>query len=122
MRPTNFARRILYWLSVAVGLVLAIVPLPEWLSPVRPDLAGETAAWSFVDLGGGGEGQAAMIGFGDQRLRDHVMRGLIERGGEAQQLDLVPAIDQPDIDHGGAAEGQRAGLVENGGADAGQRF
>jgi rod shape-determining protein MreD len=39
MRPSNFGRRILYWLSVALGLVLAIVPLPEWLSPVRPDLA-----------------------------------------------------------------------------------
>ncbi len=39
MRPTNFARRVLYWLSVAMGLVLAIVPLPEWLGPVRPDLA-----------------------------------------------------------------------------------
>jgi rod shape-determining protein MreD len=39
VRPTNFARRVLYWLSVAMGLVLAIVPLPEWLGPVRPDLA-----------------------------------------------------------------------------------
>jgi len=34
-----FARRLLYWISMAAGLVLAIVPLPEWLDPVRPDLA-----------------------------------------------------------------------------------
>ena len=33
------ARRLLYWTSMAVGLVLAIVPLPGWLDPVRPDLA-----------------------------------------------------------------------------------
>ena len=34
-----FTRRLLYWISVAAGLVLAIVPLPDWLDPVRPDLA-----------------------------------------------------------------------------------
>ena len=34
-----FARRLLYWISMAAGLVLAIVPLPSWLDPVRPDLA-----------------------------------------------------------------------------------
>jgi len=39
MRRGNFARRLLYWASVAAGLVLAVVPLPEWLSPARPDLA-----------------------------------------------------------------------------------
>ncbi len=39
MRPTDFSRRFIYWLSVAAGLVLAIVPLPDWLDPVRPDLA-----------------------------------------------------------------------------------
>jgi rod shape-determining protein MreD len=39
MRHGTFTRRLLYWLSVVAGLVLAIVPLPEWLSPVRPDLA-----------------------------------------------------------------------------------
>jgi rod shape-determining protein MreD len=39
MRSSNFARRLLYWASVAAGLVLAIVPLPEWLGPARPDLA-----------------------------------------------------------------------------------
>lgn len=39
MRAGNFSRRLLYWLSVALGLVLALVPLPEWLGPVRPDLA-----------------------------------------------------------------------------------
>jgi rod shape-determining protein MreD len=39
MNRSNFWRRILYWLTVAAGLVLAIVPLPDWLDPVRPDLA-----------------------------------------------------------------------------------
>ena len=39
MRQSTFTRRLLYWLSVAAGLVLAIVPLPDWLSPARPDLA-----------------------------------------------------------------------------------
>ena len=34
-----FARRLLYWISMAAGLVLAIVPLPGWLDPFRPDLA-----------------------------------------------------------------------------------
>jgi len=34
-----FVRQVLYWLSMAAGLVLAIVPLPNWLDPVRPDLA-----------------------------------------------------------------------------------
>ena len=39
MRQGMFGRRILYWFSVAVGLTLAIVPLPGWLDAVRPDLA-----------------------------------------------------------------------------------
>src|SRR5512137_1978963 len=39
MRPTMFMRRLLYWASVAAGLVLAIVPLPTWLDAARPDLA-----------------------------------------------------------------------------------
>ena len=39
MRSGNFSRRIAYWLSVAAGLVFAIVPLPDWLDPLRPDLA-----------------------------------------------------------------------------------
>jgi rod shape-determining protein MreD len=39
MSRGTFGRRILYWLTVATGLVLAIVPLPDWLDPVRPDLA-----------------------------------------------------------------------------------
>ncbi|RPI12748.1 MAG: rod shape-determining protein MreD [Lysobacterales bacterium] len=39
MKPGNFTRRLLYWASVAAGLVLAIVPLPAWLDVVRPDLA-----------------------------------------------------------------------------------
>jgi len=40
MRPMSmFARRLLYWISMAAGLVLAIVPLPGWLDSVRPDLA-----------------------------------------------------------------------------------
>ena len=38
-QPSLFARRLLYWLSMAAGLVLAIVPRPSWLDPVRPDLA-----------------------------------------------------------------------------------
>ncbi|MGI9245105.1 MAG: rod shape-determining protein MreD [Steroidobacteraceae bacterium] len=38
-QQSAFARRLLYWLSMAAGLVLAIVPLPGWLDPVRPDLA-----------------------------------------------------------------------------------
>ena len=39
MRPSNFTRRLLYWVSVALGLVLAIVPLPAWLGAARPDFA-----------------------------------------------------------------------------------
>jgi rod shape-determining protein MreD len=39
MRRDMLGRRILYWFSVAVGLVLQIVPLPAWLDAVRPDLA-----------------------------------------------------------------------------------
>jgi rod shape-determining protein MreD len=34
-----FVRRLMYWASMAAGLVLAIVPLPSWLDPARPDLA-----------------------------------------------------------------------------------
>ena len=29
MRQSMFTRRLLYWISVAAGLVLAIVPLPD---------------------------------------------------------------------------------------------
>ena len=39
MRRGLFGRRLMYWASVAAGLVLAIVPLPNWLDAVRPDLA-----------------------------------------------------------------------------------
>jgi rod shape-determining protein MreD len=38
-QQSTFVRRLLYWISMAAGLVLAIVPLPAWLDPVRPDLA-----------------------------------------------------------------------------------
>jgi rod shape-determining protein MreD len=39
MRADSQSRRLLYWLSVAAGLVFAIVPLPSWLDTARPDLA-----------------------------------------------------------------------------------
>jgi rod shape-determining protein MreD len=39
MRADSFTRRIMYWASVAAGLVFAIVPLPGWLDAARPDLA-----------------------------------------------------------------------------------
>ena len=39
MRSSDFSRRLLYWITVALGLVLAIVPLPDWLAPLRPDIA-----------------------------------------------------------------------------------
>lgn len=39
MRQSAFAQRLRYWGSVAAGLVLAVVPLPDWLDPLRPDLA-----------------------------------------------------------------------------------
>jgi rod shape-determining protein MreD len=39
MRADPSARRLAYWLSVAAGLVFAIVPLPGWLDAARPDLA-----------------------------------------------------------------------------------
>ena len=39
MRGDDFGSRFAYWFSVAIGLVLAIVPLPDWLDPVRPDIA-----------------------------------------------------------------------------------
>jgi rod shape-determining protein MreD len=32
-------RRLVYWASVAAGLVFAIVPLPGWVDTARPDLA-----------------------------------------------------------------------------------
>jgi rod shape-determining protein MreD len=39
MRGDDFGRRLAYWLSVAAGLVIAIVPLPRSLDPYRPDVA-----------------------------------------------------------------------------------
>jgi rod shape-determining protein MreD len=39
MRRGTLGRRILYWISVALGLALSIVPLPGWLDALRPDLA-----------------------------------------------------------------------------------
>jgi rod shape-determining protein MreD len=39
VRRSDFSRRLLYWITVALGLVLAIVPLPDWLAPLRPDIA-----------------------------------------------------------------------------------
>jgi len=39
MRRGMLGRRILYWLSVAAGLALSIVPLPGWLDAARPDFA-----------------------------------------------------------------------------------
>src|SRR5262245_46257872 len=38
-QQSMLVRRLLYWASMAAGLVLAIVPLPAWLDPARPDLA-----------------------------------------------------------------------------------
>ena len=39
MKRGMLGRRVMYWISVAVGLALAIVPLPSWLDAARPDLA-----------------------------------------------------------------------------------
>lgn len=39
MRSSDLSRRLLYWFTVALGLVLAIVPLPDWIAPLRPDVA-----------------------------------------------------------------------------------
>ena len=39
MRGDDFGSRFAYWFSVAIGLVLAIVPLPDRFDPVRPDIA-----------------------------------------------------------------------------------
>jgi rod shape-determining protein MreD len=39
VRRSDLSLRFLYWASVATGLVLSIVPLPDWLAPARPDLA-----------------------------------------------------------------------------------
>ena len=39
MRGDDLSSRFAYWFSVAIGLVLAIVPVPDWLDPVRPDIA-----------------------------------------------------------------------------------
>ena len=39
MRGDDLSSRFAYWFSVAIGLVLAIVPLPDRLDPVRPDIA-----------------------------------------------------------------------------------
>jgi rod shape-determining protein MreD len=39
VRGDDFSSRFAYWFSVAIGLVLAVVPLPDRLDPVRPDIA-----------------------------------------------------------------------------------
>lgn len=39
MRADSMTRRLVYWASVAAGLVFAIVPLPGWVDTARPDLA-----------------------------------------------------------------------------------
>jgi len=45
MRADSMTRRLVYWASVAAGLVFAIVPLPGWVDTARPDLAPETVYW-----------------------------------------------------------------------------
>jgi rod shape-determining protein MreD len=39
VRGEGFGNRLGYWISVAAGLVFAIVPLPRWADPLRPDVA-----------------------------------------------------------------------------------
>lgn len=39
MRRQTTGQRIAFWISVAIGVVFAIVPLPAWLSTWRPDVA-----------------------------------------------------------------------------------
>ena len=39
MRQDAQSSRLMYWLTVGAGLVLAIVPLAQCLRPLRPDLA-----------------------------------------------------------------------------------
>ena len=39
MSADSTTGRLFYWLTVAAGLVFAIVPLPGWLETARPDLA-----------------------------------------------------------------------------------
>ncbi len=69
----NFARRIVYWLSVATGLVFAIVPLPGWLDPLRPDLALLAVIyWILASPRIAGLGYAWLAG-----LMLDVLRGLV---------------------------------------------
>ncbi len=65
-----------------------------------------------------GQREALCLGGGDDGLRDRVLGGLIECGRKAQDVVLGHAILAVDRDDLRTAVGQRAGLVEDQGADA----
>ena len=90
--------------------------------PAAVDRALEPGARVFAYVRGHRERQPALARGADQGLGDHVLRDLIERGGEPQQVlagDRAVALDrrQP-----GPPAGQRAGLVEQQDLAAGQRL
>ena len=58
----------------------------------------------------------------DDRGRHHVLRGLLQRSGQPQHLLRALAGGRLDGDQARAADGQRARLVEDDGAGAGERL
>ena len=54
----------------------------------------------------------------DDRLRDRVLAGVLERGSDAEELVAVDAVGGNDIDQGHASGRDGAGLVEDDGVDA----
>jgi rod shape-determining protein MreD len=74
MRADPALRRSMYWVSVAAGLVFAIVPLPAWLDAARPDLALlATIYWILTSPRVAGLGYAWLAGLVLDALRGLVL-------------------------------------------------
>ena len=74
MRRGALSSRLGYWGSIAAGLVLSIVPLPDWLDPVRPDLALLAVIyWVLAAPRMAGLGSAWLAGLGLDVLKGMVL-------------------------------------------------
>lgn len=67
-------RRVMYWVSVAAALALAVVPLPGWLDSARPDLALLLVVyWALTSPRIAGLGYAWLAGLFLDVLRGQVL-------------------------------------------------
>jgi hypothetical protein len=81
------------------------------------DIAGDARAHRLTDLARASDRQLALARGRDNRRRNDVLGGLLDRGGKVKRFVRAPSRRRFDLEQPRAADRQGACLVENDGAD-----